>query len=90
MELFRALGTLAEPPSPQTPEIGALLELGEAPAEGEYERLFLFQLYPYGSVYLGPEGHLGGDARDRIAGFWRALELEPPPEPDHLTLSTLR
>ncbi len=28
----------------------------------------------------------GGDARDRIAGFWRALELEPPTDPDHLTV----
>jgi hypothetical protein len=27
---------------------------------------------------------LGGAARDRVAGFWRALELTPPAEPDHL------
>jgi hypothetical protein len=27
---------------------------------------------------------LGGEARDRVAGFWRALHLVPPPEPDHL------
>ena len=26
------------------------------------------------------------EARDRIAGFWRALGETPPPEPDHLTL----
>jgi hypothetical protein len=35
-------------------------------------------------VYLGAEGKLGGEARDRIAGFWRALGLVPPAEPDHL------
>ena len=29
---------------------------------------------------------LGGEARDRIAGFWRALGLVPPPEPDHLAV----
>jgi hypothetical protein len=29
---------------------------------------------------------LGGEARDRIAGFWRALELDPPDEPDHVTV----
>ena len=29
---------------------------------------------------------LGGEARDRIAGFWRALGHEPPAEPDHLAV----
>jgi hypothetical protein len=29
---------------------------------------------------------LGGEARDRIAGFWRVIGLEPPQEPDHLAL----
>lgn len=86
MELFRALGTLAEPPSEETARLARLLELGEPPRPGEYEELFLFQLYPYASVYLGPEGKMGGEARDRIAGFWRALELDPPTEPDHLAL----
>ncbi|MDQ6773273.1 MAG: molecular chaperone TorD family protein, partial [Candidatus Dormibacteraeota bacterium] len=42
-------------------------------------------LYPYASVYLGPEGMIGGEARDRVAGFWRALSLSPPVEADHLT-----
>ena len=41
-------------------------------------------LYPYASVYLGGEGKLGGEARDRVAGFFRALDAVPPPEPDHL------
>ena len=35
-------------------------------------------------MYVGSEGKIGGDARDRIAGFWRALHLTPPAEPDHL------
>ena len=29
---------------------------------------------------------VGGEARDRIAGFWRALGGEPPREPDHLSV----
>ena len=29
---------------------------------------------------------LGGEARDRIAGFWRALRQEAPSEPDHLAV----
>jgi hypothetical protein len=40
---------------------------------------------PYASVYLGAEGGLGGDATDRVAGFWRAIAVAPPAEPDHLT-----
>ena len=38
-------------------------------------------LYP---VFRKMEGMMGGEARDRIAGFWRALGLTPPSEPDHL------
>lgn len=84
-ELVRALASLAEPPAP---EHGRLAELLGLPTEGaddaDYTQLFLFELYPYASVYLGSEGLLGGEARDRIAGFWRALGETPPPEPDHL------
>ena len=28
---------------------------------------------------------LGGEAADRVAGFWRALGREVPGEPDHLS-----
>ncbi len=83
MELIRSLGALVEPPTPETAQLGSLLGLPAA-EEGDYERVFLFQLYPYASVYLDESGKLGGEARDRIAGFWRALELDPPDEPDHL------
>lgn len=86
MELFRTLGALFEPPRPELRPLAELLELGPLPDEAEYSELFLFQLYPYASVYLDAAGMLGGEARDRIAGFWRALALEPPPEPDHLSI----
>jgi TorA maturation chaperone TorD len=86
MEILRALGTLIEPPVDEHGELADLLELGDRPPSSAYENIFLFQLYPYASVYLGPEGMLGGEARDRIAGFWRVLEETPPPECDHLAL----
>jgi TorA maturation chaperone TorD len=86
MELFRALGALAEPPGPETARLTTLLGIGDAPTAAEYTNLFVLNLYPYASVYLGPEGMLGGEGRDRIAGFWRALGLVPPAEPDHLAL----
>jgi TorA maturation chaperone TorD len=86
MELFRALGALVEAPGPELTEIAELLDLGPLPTRAAHGSLFLHQLYPYASVYLGEEGQMGGEARDRIAGFWRALGQTPPAEPDHLTL----
>jgi TorA maturation chaperone TorD len=87
IELFRALAVLVEPPSDELARVAEALELGSVPAADEYTELFVFQLCPYASVYLGAEGMLGGAARDRISGFWRALSLSAPPaESDHLAL----
>ena len=83
-ELFRALGVLVEPPDAGHRAIARTLGLRGEPSPGDYADTFLFGAYPYASVYLGPEGMLGGEARDRVAGFWRALGLTPPAEPDHL------
>ncbi|HEV2765004.1 MAG TPA: molecular chaperone TorD family protein [Pyrinomonadaceae bacterium] len=85
-ELFRALAALAEPPNETTPRLAGALSLGPPPRDDEYTEIFLFQLYPYASVYLGAEGMRGGEARDRVAGFWRALGRVPPNEPDHLAV----
>ena len=85
MELLRALAALAEPPSPALDRVADALGIGPLAEPADYTELFLLELPPYASVYLGAEGMLGGDARDRVAGFWRALDLQPPPEPDHIT-----
>jgi len=86
VEVFRALASLVEPSGPEGQRLADLLELGPLPDGPQLSELFLFQLYPYASVYLGGEGMMGGEARDRIAGFWRALGLDPPTEPDHLAV----
>jgi TorA maturation chaperone TorD len=83
-DLFRALGAACEPPEAAHGPLAAALGLPPPPDQSAYTACFLFQLYPFASVYLGAEGMLGGEARDRVAGFWRALGLVPPPEPDHL------
>lgn len=85
-ELFRALAVLAEPPVAEAERVAEALELGPMPTAATYTELFVFELYPYASVYLGAEGMMGGEARDRVAGFWRALGETPPPEPDHLSV----
>jgi hypothetical protein len=75
---------MAEPPERRHGPIAESLGLPDAPTSVEYSDVFLFQLYPYASVHLGPEGMMGGIARDRVAGFWSALGYTPPAEPDHL------
>jgi hypothetical protein len=84
VELLRTLAILAEPPCPEHRPLSELLKLGPPPDRAAFTDVFELQLYPYASFYLGAEGMLGGEARDRIAGFWRALGQPPPPEPDHL------
>jgi hypothetical protein len=85
-DLWRALGALAGPPSPERERLAGALELGPLPDAAGHTELFVLQLPPYASIYLGAEGMLGGEARDRIAGFWRAVGRTPPTEPDHLAV----
>jgi len=83
-EVFRALGVLCEPPDDSHAGVARALGLPGDVDPSEYTDVFVLHLYPYASVYLGAEGMLGGEAADRVAGFWRALHLTPPAEPDHL------
>jgi hypothetical protein len=82
-ELIRGLGALCERPGPASFQIADALGL-PGPDPVEYTDLFVQQLPPYASIYLDAEGKIGGEARSRIAGFWRAMRLTPPSEPDHL------
>jgi len=82
-ELLRALGAVADSPAAARSVAAAL---GLAPvSDAEHTEAFVLNCPPYAAVYLGPEGALGGEGADRAAGFWRALGLTPPAEPDHLT-----
>jgi hypothetical protein len=85
VELLRALAALAEPPAKEHAVLAEVLGLPPAPDSTMHASVFLMELHPYAAVYLGGEGQLGGEARDRVAGFWRALHQEPPDEPDHLS-----
>jgi len=81
-ELLRALGAVADNPADADSPSQALGLLG--PDRTEHTDVFVLNCPPYASVYLGAEGGLGGEGTDRVAGFWRAIGLNPPPEPDHL------
>jgi len=84
VELLRSLAVFAEPPGHEHQRLTDVLGFTALPESSDYSDVFLFQLYPYASVHLGPEGMMGGEARDRVAGFWRAIGQSPPTEPDHL------
>ncbi len=81
-ELFRALGAVAGEPADARAACTALGWAG--PDNASHTEVFVLNCPPYASVYLGAEGGLGGDAADRAAGFWRAIGIAPPAEPDHL------
>jgi TorA maturation chaperone TorD len=81
-ELLRALGAVADSPEDARTAARAL---GLRPVDNaEHTEVFVLNCPPYASVYLGPDGARGGEGADRVAGFWRALGLTPPTEPDHL------
>lgn len=82
-ELLRALGAIADSPADARTAAPAL-GLGAASDAGHTD-VFVLNCPPYAAVYLGPDGALGGEGADRAAGFWQALGLTPPAEPDHLT-----
>ena len=81
-ELLRALGAVAGDPADVAAAYGALGL--PAPGNAEHTEVFVLNCPPYAAIYLGADGALGGDAADRVAGFWRAIGVAPPAEPDHL------
>jgi hypothetical protein len=82
-ELLRAAGAVADNPADAAAVSRALGLPGLNPHE--HTQVFMLNCPPYASVFLGPDGALGGEGTDRVAGFWRAIGLSPPAEPDHLT-----
>lgn len=83
-DLLRALAVLAERPGhgDGPARIAAALDLAPVPDDVSWTQVFVFNLYPHASVYLGPEGQVGGEAADRVAGFFRALDAVPPRDVD--------
>ena len=84
MELLRALGSLIEAPSGEHGAVARALDLPTPPPPAVHGRVIAFQRRPCASIYLGADGMIGGEVRDRIAGFRQALKLDACPEPDHL------
>ncbi|MHB1487506.1 MAG: molecular chaperone TorD family protein [Acidimicrobiales bacterium] len=82
-ELLRAVGAVASVAPPGGDHIATCLGLTALTAH-EHTELFVMSLPPYAGIYLGPEGKLGGEGADRVAGLWRTLGLGPPPDADHL------
>lgn len=82
-EMVRALGAVALTPPPHNAPVCRALGL-PMPTGAEHTRVFVLGAPPHAAIHLGPEGKLGGEGLDRVAGFWRALRLQPPEDADHL------
>jgi hypothetical protein len=83
-ELAMALARLLETPGPAHVQLAEALGLPGAPGPAAHAEATVLSCHPYASVYLGAEGMRGGEAADRVAGFWRALGGAPGPDADHL------
>jgi hypothetical protein len=82
-ELLRALGAIALSPPPDSDVLCAAAGLPRISGE-EYTAAFILAAPPFAAIHLGAEGKLGGEALDRVEGFWRAAGQRPPDEADHL------
>jgi len=83
-DLLLALAVLSETPHPSHRAVAGALDLGALPEPAEYTQVLGMSVLPFASIYLGPEGMLGGEAADRVAGFWRAVGQTTPADADHL------
>jgi hypothetical protein len=82
LELLRALGAVPDSPAAAR-SVGPALGLDPV-SDAEHTDAFVLNCPPYAAIYLGPQGAIGGEGTDRVAGFWRAIGITPPAEPDHL------
>lgn len=82
-ELVRALGAVALTPPPRNAAVCRAVGL-PVPTGAEHTSVFVLGAPPHAAIHLGPEGKLGGEGFDRVAGFWRALQLRPPEDADHV------
>jgi TorA maturation chaperone TorD len=82
-ELLRALGSLTLDGPLAHSNVATSLGL-EPLSPAQYSELFVLSLPPFAGIHLGPEGKLGDEGADRVAGFWRTLGLDPPTNADHL------
>lgn len=82
-EVLRALGALLTGPASESASVARTLGL-PAFDPTEHTDAFMLSLPPHAAIHLGPDGALGGEGADRVAGFWRALGLTPPEDADHL------
>ena len=76
VDLIRTLAVFAEAPASEHIHLWKTLGIEESPSASDYADIFLFQLYPYASVHLGPEGMLGGEAQNRVAGILESVRKE--------------
>lgn len=81
-EIAAALAEVAEASSVRMELSAALGVEGATPSD--LYHLFVKELPPFASIYLSSDGNIGGGSRSVIAGFYSALGIPTPSDPDHL------
>ncbi len=81
-QIAAALAEVAEASS-LGEELSASLGVAGVSASDLYQ-LFVNELPPFASIYLSSDGNIGGNSRSVIAGFYSALGIPTPSDPDHL------
>ncbi len=66
------------------PELARILDLGEFTPDVHTE-VFVIDLKPFASIYLSKVATLGGEAQDLVAGYYRAVGMSVPKDPDSLS-----
>ncbi len=82
-ELLRALGAVCLQPPPASDQLCDALGIARW-QRAEHTGVFVLDLSPHSSIYLGAEGGIGGIAAETAAGIWRTLGLKPPGDADHI------
>lgn len=83
VELATAIAEVAEGSSVRDEIAEGLEILGTTPAD--LYQLFIKELPPFASIYLSSDGNLGGSSRATIAGYFTALDIPIPSDPDHIS-----
>ena len=82
-EVAMALAEISEGTTPSQDLLDAL-EIDRNEGEAICA-LLVGELPPFASIYLSSDGNIGGEAQAEIAGFYSAISVPPPPNPDYLS-----
>ena len=83
IELLHAAREVLDSPELH-PELAQVLSLGDFTPDVHTD-VFVIDLKPFASIYLSKVATLGGEVQDLVAGYYRAVGMSVPKDPDSLS-----